>query len=71
MNGNTTGFLNMVKRVASVLNRETQTNGEINTYRYSSYRLKGVLEEEYPIVEKATIMSNGNWMAFEGGRRSD
>lgn len=54
-------------RVANVLNRETQTNGDIHTYRYSSFRLKGVLENEYPIVEKATILSNGNWMAFEVG----
>ncbi|WP_258102138.1 FtsX-like permease family protein [Marinoscillum pacificum] len=58
-------FLDSGDRVCNVLNREFQTNGEVNTYRYSSYNLKAVLEEEYPIVEQATIMSNGNWMAFE------
>ena len=58
-------FLDSEDRVCNVLNREFQTNGEVNTYRFSSYNLKAVLEEEYPIVEQATIMSNGNWMAFE------
>ena len=60
-------FLTDGDRVANVLNRETQTNGEVHTYRYSPYQLKGVLESEYPIVEQATILSNGNWMAFELG----
>lgn len=57
-------YLQDGERVFNVLNRETQTNGEINTYRYSPYNLKAVLQEEYPIVENASILSNGNWMAF-------
>ena len=60
-------FLTSGDRVVNVLNRETQTDGRVNTYRYSPYRLKAVLDNEYPIVEKATILSKGNWMAFEIG----
>jgi len=39
-------FLEDSDRVAIVLNRETQTNGDINSFRFTSFRLKGVLEAE-------------------------
>lgn len=54
-------------RVCNVLNKEMQTNGEINTYRYSSFPLKEVLDNNYPIIESSTVLSNGNWMAFQVG----
>lgn len=60
-------FLEDGDQVFSVLNRETQTNGEINAYRYTPFRLKEVLNDEYPIVENAAVLSRGNWMAFEVG----
>ncbi|MEO9484591.1 MAG: ABC transporter permease [Ekhidna sp.] len=54
-------------RVCNLLNSEIQTNGEIHTYRYSSFPLKVVLDEKYPIIESSTALSRGNWMAFQVG----
>ncbi len=54
-------------RVCNVLNKEVQTNGVINTYRYSPFPLKAVLDAKYPIIESSTVLSNGNWMAFQIG----
>ena len=60
-------YLEEGDRVVSVLNRETQTNGETHAYHYSPYKLKGILETEYPIIEKVAVLSKGNWLAFEIG----
>lgn len=56
------------ERVCNVLNSEVQSNGDINTYRYSAIPLKAVLDNHYPIIEATTVLSNGNWMAFEVGQ---
>ncbi len=60
-------FLQSDGQVCAILNKETQTNGEIHTYPMTAYPLKAVLEEEYPVVEGVTVLSNGNWMAFRVG----
>lgn len=54
-------------RVCTIMNREIQTNGDINTHPYSPYRLKEVLDENFPIIESSAVLSKGNWMAFQVG----
>ncbi|WP_462253526.1 ABC transporter permease [Ekhidna sp.] len=53
------------ENVVRVLHREVQTGGGVIVDPYVSYPLKDVLEENYPSVEKAIVMSRGNWSAFE------
>ncbi|MBR07023.1 MAG: hypothetical protein CMP48_04985 [Rickettsiales bacterium] len=60
-------FLSDGQRVCYVLNRETLSNGESNTYSSTSYFLKDILKNEYPLVESAAVLSQGNWMAFLSG----
>ncbi|MEL6559580.1 MAG: FtsX-like permease family protein [Bacteroidota bacterium] len=54
-------------RVCNVLSSEKQANGEVKTYRTSTFALKAVLDENYPIIESSTVLSRGNWMAFQVG----
>lgn len=51
--------------IVRVLDREVQTDGSVTLDPYVSFQLKDVLEDNYPAVDKAIVMSRGNWSAFE------